>query len=299
MANVYEVITDRIMEKLTQEVVPWQKPWNSTAGMPRNLLSQKPYRGINVWVLASAGYSSPYWLTFKQAQEIGGHVSKGEHGYPVVFWKWLERSEETQDREGENESRRVPMARLYTVFNAYQCELPERLQPFLQIDNALDTDTHRQIAACEQIVATMPLRPAIQHGEARAYYRPATDTLNMPERRLFPKVEHYYSVLFHELTHSTGHTSRLDRATLRDLLAFGDTNYSKEELCAEMGAAYLCGMAGIVNETVDNSAAYIQGWLSKLRNDKKLLVQAAAQAQKAADYILGKGSKREEEGLDK
>jgi len=115
------------------------------------------------------------------------------------------------------------------------------------------------------------------------------DTVNMPARSLFPKAEHYYSVLFHELTHSTGHATRLDRATLRDLLAFGDTNYSKEELCAEMGAAYLCGVAGIANETVDNSAAYIQGWLSKLRNDKALLVQAAAQAQKAADFILGQG----------
>ncbi len=145
----------------------------------------------------------------------------------------------------------------------------------------------------------MPQRPEIRHGEARAYYRPVADTVNMPARSLFPKAEHYYSVLFHELTHSTGHGSRLDRATLRDLLAFGDTNYSKEELCAEMGAAYLCGVASIANETVNNSAAYIQGWLSKLRNDKKLLVQAAAQAQKAADYILGKGSKREEEGLDK
>jgi len=293
MANVYEVITDRIVEKLEQGVVPWQKPWNSTVGMPRNLLSQKAYRGINVWVLASAGYSSPYWLTFRQAQEIGGHVKRGEHGSPVVFWKWLEKSEETQDGETENESRRIPMARLYTLFNVQQCELPERLQPFLQIDNALAADTHRQIEACEQIIAGMPLRPAIQHGEARAYYQPLHDRVNMPERRLFPKAEHYYSVLFHELTHSTGHASRLDRATLRDLLAFGDTNYSKEELCAEMGAAYLCGVAGIANETVDNSAAYLQGWLSKLRNDKTLLVQAAAQAQKAADYILGKSNQTE------
>lgn len=122
------------------------------------------------------------------------------------------------------------------------------------------------------------------------------DVVNMPERRLFPKAEHYYSVLFHELTHSTGHASRLDRATLKDSLAFGDTNYSKEELCAEMGAAYLCGVAGIANETVTNSAAYIQGWLGRLRNDKRLLVQAAAHAQKAADFILGE---REEGSTEK
>jgi antirestriction protein ArdC len=188
-------------------------------------------------------------------------------------------------------TKRIPMARLYTVFNVQQCELPERLLPLLQIDNALGADSHRQIAACEQIVSAMPQRPAIRHGEARAYYRPAADTVNMPAPRLFPRVEHYYSILFHELTHSTGHASRLDRATLRDLLAFGDTNYSKEELCAEMGAAYLCGVAGIDNATVNNSAAYIQGWLSKLRNDKRLLIQAAAQAQKAADFILGESKK--------
>ena len=136
----------------------------------------------------------------------------------------------------------------------------------------------------------------LRHGEARAYYRPATDTVNMPERRLFPKAEHYYSVLYHELTHSTGHPSRLARETLRDMVAFGDTNYSKEELCAEMGAAYLCGVAGIANETVDNSAAYIAGWLSTLRNDPRLVIAAAAQAQKAADFILGTDAKGGESG---
>lgn len=289
--NAYDTITARIMEQLEQGTIPWQQPWNSVAGMPRNLLSQKAYRGINVWLLASAGYSSPYWLTFRQAQEIGGYVRKGEHGSPVVFWKWLERSEESQDgEETDSTTRRVPLARLYTVFNVQQCDLPERLQPFLTIDNALGADSYRQIEACEQIVAQMPLQPAIQHGEARAYYRPVTDTVNMPTHSLFPKAEHYYSVLFHELTHSTGHASRLDRATLRDLLAFGDTNYSREELCAEMGAAYLCGVAGIANETVNNSAAYIHGWLGRLRSDKKVLVQAAAQAQKAADFILSKAN---------
>jgi antirestriction protein ArdC len=215
--------------------------------------------------------------------------AQGEHGYPAVFWKWRERGEEAQEgEEDETTSRRVPVARLYTVFNVQQCELPAHLQPVLHVDNALGADTVRQIAGCEQIIAEMPQRPVIAHGQARVYYRPATDSINMPARGLFTKAEHYYSVLFHELTHSTGHQSRLDRPTLRDMLAFGDTNYSKEELVAEMGAAYLCGVAGIVNETVDNSSAYIQGWLNRLRNDKRLLIQAAAKAQQAADFILGK-----------
>src|SRR5262249_19503827 len=220
--NVYETITQRLMEQLEHGTVPWQQPWNHTAGLPRNLLSQKAYRGINVWLLASAGYTSPYWLTYRQAAEIGGHVRKGEHGTPVVFWKFLERGDESQDgEETDNQTRRVPLPPLYSLFYTPQCELPRRFHAFLQIDTAPRADTQRQIETCEQIVARMPQRPALQHGEARAYYRPAVDTVKMPARSLFPKIEHYYSILFHELTHSTGHASRLDRATLRDLLAFG------------------------------------------------------------------------------
>ena len=140
----------------------------------------------------------------------------------------------------------------------------------------------------------MPNRPTITHSDARAYYTPLHDTVNMPVCGLFPKVEHYYSVLFQELTHSTGHWQRLHRQTFTDLCPFGSTNYSKEELVAEMGAAFLCGVAGIANETVDNSAAYIQSWLTKLRNDTRLIILAAAQAQKAADYILGKDAEKAE-----
>jgi antirestriction protein ArdC len=173
------------------------------------------------------------------------------------------------------------------VFNVQQCELPARLQRLLKHDPAGEADTEQHLDACEQVIAAMPHRPLIQQGEARAYYRPLTDTVHMPDCLLFPRTAYYYSVLFHELSHSTGHVSRLARTTLKDLLAFGDTNYSKEELVAEMGAAYLCGVTGIVNETVENSAAYIHGWLGKLRNDKKLLIHAAAQAQRAAEYILG------------
>jgi antirestriction protein ArdC len=282
--HVYQVITDSIMDKLAKGVIPWQKPWNHTAGISRNLLSQKPYKGINVWILAATGYASPYWLTYKQALDIGGHVKKGEHGAQVVFWKWLDTKEEVQ--EGEEDRKHAPIARLYTVFNAQQCELPERLQSLVAPSLTTGNDTARQITACEEILAHIPHPPAIQQREARAYYSPGRDMVNMPEQRLFPKLEHYYSVLFHELTHSTGHRSRLNRDTLNDLLAFGDTNYSKEELVAEMGAAYLCRVAGIANETLDNSAAYIQGWLGKLRTDKRLLIHAAAQAQKAADWIL-------------
>ncbi len=250
-------------------------------------------------MLGSAGYTSPYWLTFKQAKEIGGYVRKGEQGFPVVFWKWLEGTGESEEgEERRTTTRRIPLARLYHVFNVQQCELPARLQPFLQIHEPLSPDPQTQIAACEQILAHMPNRPPIEHREARAYYTPVQDTVNMPARGLFPQIEHYYSVLFHELTHSTGHWQRLNRPTLTDLCPFGSTNYSKEELVAEMGAAFLCGVAGIANETVDNSAAYIQSWLTKLKNDTRLIILAAAQAQKAADYILGKAAEETENRLD-
>jgi antirestriction protein ArdC len=297
MATVYDLITERIVEKLQQGTIPWQKPWNSAAGLPRNLSSQKSYRGINIWVLGSAGYTSPYWLTFRQAKEIGGYVRKGEQGFPVVFWKWLEGTEKLEEHEeGRTALRRVPLARLYYVFNVLQCELPARLQPFLQIKPE-NSEPQTHIAACEQILAHMPNRPMITHHEARAYYTPVHDTVNMPAPGLFPKIEHYYSVLFHELTHSTGHWQRLHRQTLTDLCPCGSTNYSKEELVAEMGAAFLCGLACIANETVDNSTAYIQSWLTKLKNDTRLVILAAAQAQKAADYILGKSAEETEKGL--
>jgi len=186
--NVYEVITQRIMEQLERGTVPWQRPWNGAQGMPRNLLSQKAYRGINVWTLGSMGYSTPYWITYRQAQEIGGHVKKGEHGCPVVFWKWSNKGEESQD--GEENTRQAPIARLYTVFNARQCELPERLASLLTIDTP-STEPPALLENCERIIANMPQRPNIRHGEARAYYRPSTDVVNMPERSLFPKAEHF------------------------------------------------------------------------------------------------------------
>jgi antirestriction protein ArdC len=133
----------------------------------------------------------------------------------------------------------------------------------------------------------MPEAPVIEHVKQYAFYSPPNDVVNMPPRYLFTSAEEYYSTLYHELTHATGHVKRLGRKTLTDLCPFGSTNYSKEELCAEMGATYLCGIAGIENATIDNSAAYIGGWMAKLRREPKVLVQAAAQAQKAVDYITG------------
>lgn len=280
--NVYDIITEQIIQRLQQGTIPWQQPWKS-AGAPKNLVSKKEYRGINVFLLASQHHQSPYWLTFKQAQDLGGHIRKGEHGSKVVFWKML--NLETDDADAED-ARLIPLLRYYTVFNVDQCDgitAPEGEtvnRPF------------EPIQVCESVVAGMPNRPNLGHNDARAYYQPSMDWVNMPKPETFRSNEDYYSVLFHELTHSTGHQSRLNRSTLTDLCPFGSTNYSKEELVAEMGAAFLCGHTGIENCTIDNSAAYTKGWLTRLQNDAKLVVIAAAQAQKAADYILGRGGDR-------
>jgi len=294
--DVYAKITTRIVSALRAGVVPWHQPWNAAQGRPRNLISGKPSRGINVWLLSGEG-GSPFWLTYRQARQIGGHVNKGAKGTTVIFWKFMGRKGGEQDSEKAGETDRkerggYAMARAYTVFNAAQCELPAPWAERAQV-GVPDMAPAHTIAACEKVVSEMPSRPAITHGGSAAFYRQSVDQVTMPEPGSFEALELYYSILFHELTHSTGHAARLNRATLVDAVRFGDTNYSKEELVAEMGAAFLCGVAGIENRTLDNSAGYVQGWLKKLSNDTRLLVQAASQAQRAADYILGLESQAE------
>jgi antirestriction protein ArdC len=250
--------------------------------MPRNLISQKEYRGVNVFLLHAMSYQSAFWLTFNQAKELGGSVKRGEKACPVVFWKWL-------DAEENGQAKRIPFLRYYSVFNLAQCEgIPEDKIPALSGAKR----EHCSIAEAERVVASMPKCPAIKTGLDRAYYSPSGDFVGMPSPEQFRTAEDYYSVLFHELTHSTGHDSRLNRKGVTgaegEWSAFGSTPYAKEELVAEMGAAFLCGQVGIVERTLDNSAAYVASWLQRLKDDRRLVVHAAAQAQKAADFILGK-----------
>jgi antirestriction protein ArdC len=284
MANVYDTITDRIIKQLEQGTAPWHRPWASRgdAGLPRNLRTLKPYRGINLWILMSAGYSSPYFLTFKQAIELGGNVRKGEKGLPVVFWKFGEYEQDNKET-GETEKHESVLVRYYTVFNASQCEN-------LQVIPVPPPDTHPDVAPiemCEQVVAGWSTKPTIREGSDKASYHKILDYINMPARSSFEASEEYYSTLFHELTHSTGHANRLNRSTLNDFKSFGDNNYSREELVAELGACYLCGFTGIENRTIDNSAAYLASWLKVLKADNRMVLIAASQAQKAVDLILG------------
>jgi len=270
----YQVITDRILALLEQGTVPWRKPWDSVTGLPRNLFSQRPYRGINVWLLTAMGYASPFWATFNQVKTAGGTVRRGERGVPVVFWKVYTK----EDPETGDEEKRFVL-RHFTVFNAAQLDgvaVP-----------AIAVPSHRftPIERCAQLVGAMPHRPTILEGHQRAFYTPATDTLHLPSPSCFHSPEAYYATLYHELVHAVGHPSRLNRTTLTDLCLFGSPTYAKEELVAEMGAAYLCGVCGIANATLDNSAAYLASWMQVLRDNPTMLVHAAAQAQKAADYI--------------
>jgi len=281
--DVYQIVTDRIVRLLESGNVPWHRPWKGGDQWPQNFVSRKVYRGINLFLLNAANYPSPFWLTFKQVQALGGQVKKGERSFPVIFWKVFQ-------EEVEGETKRIPFLRYHNVFNIAQCEgihvpaIPTIETPF------------EPIAKCEEVVSEMPKRPTINHHGARACYSPALDTVSMPESKLFESSEGYYSTLFHELIHSTGHVSRLNRKEITDPIRFGSDPYSREELVAEMGAAFLCGHCAIENKTIDQSAGYIQSWLGKLKEDRKLVVHAAVQAQRACDFILDIELGEEEEG---
>ncbi|MEI8288157.1 MAG: zincin-like metallopeptidase domain-containing protein [Verrucomicrobiota bacterium] len=271
----YERITERIVALMEQGTVPWHKPWQVQTGLPRNLVTQKPYRGINPFLLMAMSYESPHWLTLRQANQLGGTVKKGEKSCPVVFWKQMQ----IEDKETE-ESKRIPLLRLYHVFNVAQCEGLKNV-PVAEAEAFALTEA-------AEIVAKMPQSPVIKHGMTAAYYSPSSDIVGMPESKRFDTEDAYHSTLFHELVHSTGHEKRLKRLSITERNGFGSDPYCKEELVAELGSAFLCGQAGIVERTIDSSAAYLENWLKQLKSDKTLIVYAATQAQKAADFILGR-----------
>jgi antirestriction protein ArdC len=288
-SSVYQIVTDRIIASLKAGVIPWEKPWQTPhfAGgpFPRNFRTGKPYRGINIMLLWSCSYSSPFWLTFNQARELNGSVRKGEKGTQIVFYKQLRDRQKTDNEQIAEEDRRAPFVLTYhTVFNVEQCD--DLTVP--QIEQSTQPNEVEVNETCEAIVGEWSDCPRLHltsESEYRAYYRPSTDSVHMPARARFVDAPHYYSTLFHELIHSTGHESRLNRTFGA---RFGDDLYSKEELVAEMGAAFLCAIAGIANENTErNTTAYIQNWILRLQEDSRLIVHAAANSQRAVDSILG------------
>ena len=281
--TVYEIVTERLLEKLEAGTVPWHKPWNATGGAPRNLISGKEYRGVNIFLLGCQGFTSPYWLTFKQAKQLGGSVRKGERGTPCILWKWINRSNENAET-GETETKQIPLIRYYSVFNVEQCDGISHARLEAKQD---EPELFNPIDAAEAIVSGYPEPPKIAHdGRGSAYYRPTTDSIRMPERETFDSEAHFYATLFHEMAHSTGHESRLSRPGVVNPIRYGSHEYSQEELVAEMGSAFLLAEAGIDSDALmNNSASYIASWVKALRDNKKLVVLAAAQAQKAVDHI--------------
>lgn len=278
--SVYEVVTDRILAMLEKGTVPWRQTWKGSPGLrtPRNLVSGKEYRGVNVMLLACQGYESPYWLSFKQALDKGGNVRKGEKGTPAIFWKVGERKDKLTSSGKPEKSF---LLRYYTVFNLSQCdgiESPEKPST---------PKAFSPLAECESLVKLYKTIPPIHHGGGRAFYSPEFDKIGMPEPTAFNSREEYYSTLFHELTHSTGHKERLNREGITNPIQFGSHAYSFEELVAECGASFLCNRAGIDSATLENSAAYIASWSKKLKSEPKWIVEAASKAGKAVDYMLG------------
>ena len=277
--NTYELITNKIIEKMKTGQVPWRKPWKFQP--PRNLVSKRSYHGINLLLLTLNEYESPYYVTFHQAKQLDGRVKKGEHGTPVVFWKLLETREKSEDNEDEK-TKVIPYLQYSTVFNLTQTEgidapkdAPQPLEP---------------IVVCEQIIEGFTDKPETVHTLLpKAYYQPATDSIHMSAKSSFVSIEAYYSALFHEYIHATGHEKRLNRHAQENTnFDFGSKDYSKEELVAELGSAFLCAEAQIDNSVIDHNAAYLTSWLKVLEEDKKLIIYASAKAGKAVDYIRNK-----------
>lgn len=274
--DVYAIITDKIIEQLEQGTVPWRKPWYD-GGVPTNLISKRPYRGINIMLLTMLGYEHNLFLTSKQLNDIGGSIKPEEKPHLVVFWNYPEKAAEGEEEEPEK--KKTATLRYYTVFNVSQCDgIPAKMIPVISRVASPD-------ATCKLIVNGMPNKPRIQHKEQSAYYDPLKDYVNMPKQTTFESDGAYYSTLFHELVHSTGHHARLNRKDLIQMSEHGAEAYSHEELVAEIGACFLQSHGGITGE-FEQSAAYIKGWLDVFKGDRRFIFSASSAAQKAVDYIL-------------
>ena len=267
--DLYQTITDQIIKKLEEGTVPWRKPYQSSGAISWH--TQKPYRGINALMLDDGEYA-----TFNQIKKAGGRVKKGEKSHLVIFWKLLQRK--TEDQE---ETVTVPLMRYYRVF-----EINTQVEG---LESRLDTEEyeHEPIERAEEIIKGY-VGPKYTEEPGRAYYRPSTDTINIPPKKDFYDINEYYRTMFHEMGHSTGHKDRLNREGITNIATFGSETYSKEELVAEITASFLCGETRIINRTIENTTAYIQSWIRALKNDKTLITNASQQAQKATDFILGR-----------
>lgn len=278
--SVYEIVTDRIIEQLENNIIPWQKPWTGIRSGAYNRISKKSYSFINQMMLKHDGE----YATFKQWESLGGHVRKGEKSEIVVFWKITPIEEIKED--GTKEIKQIPLLRYYNVFHISQVEGVEPLKEE-------ELDQIEPIEKAENVLHDYWTRENIrvEHKAGdRAYYSPTHDMICLPLFEQFTDTSEYYSTAFHESIHSSMKENRCNRAEDRKgkLVAFGSDDYSKEELVAEIGSANILNILGIeTTKSFRNSAAYIQNWLSVLKNDVKFIVSASSKAEKAVKYILG------------
>lgn len=272
--DIYEVVTARIIEQLENGIIPWEKPWTGTQGGAISGVTGKAYSLLNQMLLGKPGE----YYTFPQVKKLGGRVRKDEKAQIIVFWKQVPIVE--TDKDGNQVQLMIPMLRYYSVYHVDQCEGIE-VQQRQTIEITHPAANHIISDYCQR--ESLEIRH--QSGD-EAYYSPSRDCVVLPLREQFNSVSEYFSTAFHELTHSTGHSCRLNR--LKATAHFGNAEYSKEELVAEIGAAALLNFTGIeTKKSLRNNAAYIQSWLSALKNDKRMIVQASGAASKAVDLIIG------------
>jgi len=289
--DVYKMVSDKIIASLEKGEVPWQRPWAVRGMAPANFNSKRKYTGMNSILLSMSGYACPYWMTYKGAEKLDGHVLKGEKGTEVVLWKVAKkkvRNEET----GEMEEKKFFFLKYFNVFNLQQTSLADKwVAPELPGETKEPHDIFTEYVEREGI--------EVQFGGDRAYYNRGRDEIGMPSPEAFGEEAEFHSTAYHEAVHSTGHKKRLDRLDggnpLDEEVSSGDA-YSKEELVAEIGAAMLCNLTGVDTEKAfDNSVAYIKGWKKRIKDDTKLMMRAASQAQKAVDFIIPDEDEEEEE----
>lgn len=284
-ADVYERVTSTIVSSLEQGVRPWLKPWSGDNAAGKITLPLRcngmPYRGINILLLwgeaMAKGYSSPKWMTYRQAQELGGQVRKGEHGSLVVYADRFKKTEAGEN--GEDVEREIPFLRSYVVFC---CDQIDGLPSEYYSKPEQKGERMQLVESAERFFAATGA--VFQHGGNMAFYAPSQDVIRLPYPVAFRDAESYAATKAHELTHWTAHESRLARTLGK---RFGDDAYAAEELVAELGAAFLCGALGITPEVREDHAAYLGHWLKVLKSDKRAIFTAAAHAQRAVDYLHG------------
>lgn len=306
--DVYQMVSDKILKQIEESgKLTWVKPWSTKGGQtnfPMNGKTKRRYDGVNFFLLQFSGFTSPYWLTFKQIEEMGGSVRKGQKSTQVVFWKINQYTNTNVDTQ-ELETKKVPLLRYYNVFNVEQCDnITIKNAEAEATTFAGEYNDNSSLEVAEAIINqykenNKELKVIVQESD-RAYYSPVNDLVNMPLLNQFNTSEEFYSAFFHELGHSTGHETRLNRKEVTSHTSkFGSSDYGVEELTAELTASFICAEVGISNESQErNSVAYLKHWMQAIEADKKMFIMAAGRANKAAKLIVNKQEATTEETTD-